>query len=170
MKIKITGDDIIGWDHHDPTGALKELGVEYKPWGLPKNNIAEVKAMEFEVDMDFILRHDLLDYKTYSYYQKTEIYKKYYDEGWNAFKADGPLYARCPYDLEKNKLHEKVYPWLEGFRSVQWEFFQNKYRLDQFREELQALFSKYGLQLCESDEYSPSRIRTPEGYECSLTP
>lgn len=165
--ITITGEDIIGWDGTDRTGALKELGVL-----MPKKATwAATCAMTFQVDLDFVLRHDLLDEANYkSHYRDSPQYMVYHEEGKQAFLAGRD--ESNPYHREENvNIRLRAYPWYDGYRETQAATMEAKYLLTMMQKEIRAVIAKYGLTVEDCDEYpaSYSYAKTPEGYHVKLT-
>ncbi len=171
-KITIIGEDIIGCDGQDHTGALKELGVEYtyNGSGLLDPNICQ---MIWKVDLDFVIRHGLLNDVIYEqHYKGSPEYIKYWQEGKEAFLAGKDDPCDNPYtdsDMSdpgywKDVLRWKGYPWYDGFRETEAETREKKYKLIAFQKEIAKVVKKYGLTIKYTDEYNSPYCVTPEGY------
>ena len=174
-SITITGNDIIGTDGKDHTGALVELGV---PFVARSDGFLdpEINNREFDVDLDFVLRHGLIDARIYeSHYKGSEEFNRYYNEGKAAFLA-GKEGGPNPYDTGtihdegywNTSIYHRRYPWYDGYRETQLAFYTNKYKLDAFQQEIKDVISKYGLTLDYEDEYGHPYVKTPEGYTLQL--
>ena len=170
-NITITGRDIIEYDGRDHTGALKELGIEYisRTDGCFDSKIGD---LIFQVDLDFVLRHALLDEQIYNkYYKKSEEYKKYYNEGRDAYLAgqeeDSPYDTGTTADKDywTTSVYHKRHPWYDGYRETETKTAEDKYQIKQMNEELKAVVAKYGLQIEYEDEYGYAYGKTPEGYD-----
>ena len=171
-KIAITGKDIIEYDGKDHTGAFKELNFKFKSLADGRLDL-DVCNREFYVDLDFVLRHGLMNDIIYKkYYKGSEQYKKYYNEGKQAF-LDGkndPLdnsYTDKKNDW-LNDLQVKGYPWYEGYRETKSNFYEQKYKLEEMQNEIRGIVKKYGLEIEYSDEYCDPYAITPEGYQVKL--
>lgn len=172
--IKITGKDIIGMDGEDHTGALKELGVKFK-----SNKRDEVWNREFEVDLDFILRHGhLMNDEIYeNHYKGSSEYRRYYNEGREAYlagKEEDPPYGTGTIDDSdywNTSLYHKCYPWYDGYRKTQAAAMKKKYDIKAMQKEIRAIIKRHGLTVKDCDEYpgSYSYAETPEGYFVKLT-
>lgn len=164
-NIKITGEDIIGFDGKDPTGALKELGIKFKP--LLSGYETKIGKLTFRVDLDFVLRHGLLNKEIYNnHYIGTEEYLKYFNEGKECFERGGD---QCENEhLNAKDFYHKRCPWYDGFRQTRDSFFKKKYNLDNFQEEIKSVIKKYGLTLEYTDEYHSPYAKTPEGFVVEL--
>lgn len=164
--ITITGEDIIGWDGTDQTGALKELGIP-----MPKEATwTETCRMTFQVDFDFVLRHDLLDETIYSnHYRCSSEWSRYYEEGKAAYYAERD--ESNPYHKEEGNLYLKVYPWYEGYRESRAAVMEARYSLKAMQAEVRAVVERHGLTVEDCDEYpaSYSYGKTPEGHTVKLT-
>lgn len=173
-NIKITGRDIIETDGEDHTGALKELGVEYtyKGDGLLDSSICN---LTFMVDLDFILRHGLMNHEIYEvHYKGSKEYDKYYNEGKQAFldgKEENNPYNNKTIKDEDYWLNDhmvKACPWFDGYRETEKALAYKKYKLDEFQKEIRAVIEKYGLILEYTDEYGTPYVKTKEGYISKL--
>lgn len=173
-NIKITGRDIIGFDGLDHTDAFKELGVELKPSDIEFDS--ELQGLTFNVDLDFVLRHGLLDRDIYdNHYAGTEEYLKYFNEGKECFERGGDEsenqhnnFSIADKDFWTESIYHKRYPWYDGFRQTRDSFFKKKYNLDNFQEEIKSVIKKYGLTLEYTDEYHSPYATTPEGFVVQL--
>ena len=165
--IIITGRDIIGWDGTDRTGALAELGVSFTP---PKGGGLDtaVAAMRFQVDLDFVLRHDLLDSIIYQeHYKGSPRYQQHYGEGRDAFLAGKP--EDPPYEDSANEsIYLRHYPWYDGYRETRKRVANEKYRLSAMKDRIRAIVAEHGCKIEYTDEYGTPYAVTPEGYNVEL--
>ena len=129
-NIRITGRDIIELDGLDHTGALEDLGVLYKYKGALDPSVCNLK---FNVDLDFILRHGLMNDEIYKkYYKRSNLYKIYYKEGEQAFldgkndPCDNPYTNKSIKDRDYylDDLMVKGYPWYDGYREAEEIFYK----------------------------------------------
>lgn len=173
-NIKITGRDIIETDGKDNTGAFVELGYAFTPRTGGEMETKVCNAV-FKVDLDFVLRHGLLnDEINKKHYKHSDEYKKYYNEGKAAFLAGTD--EDNPYDTGTIKdplywntsIMHKRYPWFEGYREAEAATANKKHKLDEFHNEIKAVIRKYGLILEYSDEYGDPYAKTPDGFVTKL--
>ena len=177
-NIKITLRDIVGVNGKDNTGALTELGFQYKD---PRDR-DKWDSTVFLVDLDFIIRHgrynasgpngDMDLYK--EHYKGSPQYMKYYEEGKQAFfdRKDDPL--DNPYtnsnlvnDSDEywlNKLVGRGYPWYDGYRETEAKFNEDKYKIKEFKKEVKKLAEKYDFKIEHEDEYGYPYLVTPDGF------
>lgn len=175
-KIKVSGRNFVFWDGEDHTGALKELGIDYKGYE-DKITYAKICNSWFEVDLDFILRHGALDNEIYEkHYKGSEEYLKYYNEGKQAFLNGNPqdnpyIWSDLKTDPDEywtNKHKKWGCPWFDGYRETEKEYNENKYKLTQMQNEIREIVKKYGLVINYTDEYGTPYAQTPEGYTVEL--
>ncbi len=161
-KIRITGYDIIGWSGLDETGALKELGIDFTP--LEAGYCQNVAAMEFWVDLDFVIKHELWNNNIYNnFYKGSPKYLEYYNLGAEAFNKTKSIHEDNPFN-EDTERRLRTFPWYEGFREAKDTYFKEKYKLGEFQTEVRGLIEKYGLILDYCAENNRPYIQTPEGY------
>lgn len=175
--ITITGRDIIGWDDQDHTGALKELGVEFRPL---KHGIDPLIAdMTFQVPLDFVLRHGhLMNDEIYdSHYRGSTEYLRYYNEGRDAYlagKEEEPPYdtgTTDDPDYWTTSIYHKRYPWYDGYREARDNALEKRHAIRAMQAEIREVVERHGLTVEDCDEYpaSYSYAKTPEGYPIKLT-
>ncbi len=107
--------------------------------------------------------------KSFEDYLKSEEYSQYYKEGEVAFLAglpeDNP-YHKIYGDTDGHSRY--VIPWYIGYREIQKKTYREKYKLDEFHNEIESVIKKYGLTLDYTEEYGSPFVRTPEGYYVEL--
>ncbi len=174
--ITITGRDIIEINGRDNTGALAELGVAFIPRtdGYFDNEVAD---LTFQVDLDFVLRHGLLDqHISDAHYKGTPEYLCYYNEGRDAFLAQEGNEADNPHDTGTiadpdywtQSIYRKRYPWYEGYRETQSRVMDERYRLKEMQDKIRTIVAAHGCQIDYTDEYGTPYVKTPEGYVIEL--
>lgn len=164
-EIKITGQDICGWNGEDETGALKELGIKYG--GHKSSDYPEILNKFWFVDIDFVLRHHLMNPIIYEkFYKKTDQYKKYYAEGAGSYN-DKNLTCDNPYQEDEN-LFERRDPWGDGYREEERNVQFKKYKIASFLKEFNDLVEKYNLAKDFGLEYNDLMLKTPDGYYIEL--
>lgn len=172
--ITITGEDIVGWDGEDHTGAFAELGVSY----AGEAEYAAVMTRVFEVSLDFVLRHGLIDQRIYdNHYKGTLEYLRYYNEGRDAYLAgqdeDNPHDTGTVNDPGhwNTSIYHKRYPWYDGYRETQAAAMEEKYHIKAMQAEIRAVIERHGLTVQDCDEYpeSYSSAKTPQGFFVKLT-
>ena len=180
-KIKITLRDIVGTNGKDNTGALKELNFPYND-----NKDRDKWGHVFEVDLDFIIRHGRYtargpngDLDIYNeYYKGSPTYMKYYNEGVRAFwdgkddPCDNPHtnsdLNNDPEEYWLNKLVGRGYPWYDGYRETEKRINKEKYKLNEFQDEVLGLVKKYGLEIKYTDEYNYPYLITKDGFSLNF--
>jgi hypothetical protein len=164
-NITILGRDIIDGDAPDIVKAFKELGVVYTP---PKRGVDLTFAENvFNVDIDFILRHNLMNNDIYDkHYKYTAEYLKYHNEGAQAFLDGKDDPTDNPYD--DFDLWKRAYPWYDGYRKTQKTFYTEKYKTEEFLNKVRALAKNYNLSINHESEYGYAYFSTPEGYAIHL--
>ena len=173
--ITITGRDIIEYNGNDNTGALAELGVTF----TPRNDgcfDTDIANLTFQVDLDFVLRHGLLDNRiSESHYKGSSEYLRYYNEGRDAYlagKEEDPPYDTGTVvdpDYWRNSIHHKRYPWYDGYRETRAAVMETKYRIKDMQAKIARIIKKHELVLDHEDEYGYPYAKTSEGYTVKLS-
>lgn len=172
--VKLKGERIIGCNGEDNTGALAELGVPYVGYS-DKEAYYKICQMVFEVPLDFVLRHGRLDAESYEVYKTTEEYKKYFNEGREAY-LNGTDEVNNPYDTATkadenywfDSIYRKRYPWYDGYRKTEIDLNFKEYNLKEFEREFKELCKKYQLITHREDEYGYLFLKTKRGYIYNL--
>lgn len=166
-KFKITGFDIVRTDGEDHTGALKELGYEYS---YTRENYGKIYNIDFDVDIDFCIKHGITNYFIAQKYKETEDYKKYFDEGklayLNGLERNNPYNKKTIKDSDYWENHHafKAIPWFDGYDETKKEFNYKKYKIDEFKKEILMLVKRYGFDVEYEDEYNMPFLITKDGY------